>query len=93
MLETVREHALDTLRAESALDELRDRHAEHFLDLALEPRAQLAGPDQARWLDRLERDLDNLTSCARMAPRLGCGRGCPPRDRCARAVLARARAV
>ena len=60
MLETVREHALDTLRTESALDELRDRHAEHFLELALEAEPGLAGPDQARWLDRLERDLDNL---------------------------------
>ena len=40
----------------SALDELRERHAEHFLELALEAGARSRRPDQARWLDRLERE-------------------------------------
>ncbi|MGH3136852.1 MAG: ATP-binding protein [Gaiellaceae bacterium] len=60
MLETVREHALDRLASESTLDELRRRHAERFLELALTAESELIGPDQARWFDRLELEFDNL---------------------------------
>ena len=60
MLETVREHALDRLRAERELDDLRDRHAAHFLQIALDAELGLSGPDQTQWLGRLERELDNL---------------------------------
>ncbi len=62
MLETVREHALDRMRAEGTLDELRQRHADRFLELALSAETELVGPDQATWLDRLEREFDNLTA-------------------------------
>jgi predicted ATPase/class 3 adenylate cyclase len=60
MLETVREHALENLDTEGALDELRRRHAERFLALALEAEPELEGPAQAEWLSRLEREFDNL---------------------------------
>jgi predicted ATPase/class 3 adenylate cyclase len=60
MLETVREHALDRLRSDGRLDELRGRHAERFLQLALAAESELAGQDQARWLGKLEGELDNL---------------------------------
>jgi predicted ATPase/class 3 adenylate cyclase len=60
MLETVREHALARLDAEGALDDLRARHAERFLELALAAEPELAGPDQAAWLERLEQELDNI---------------------------------
>jgi predicted ATPase len=60
MLETVREHAIDRLRSADALDELRQRHAERFLDLALSAESALAGPEQAAWLERLEDEFDNL---------------------------------
>jgi predicted ATPase/class 3 adenylate cyclase len=60
MLETVREHALARLEAEGALDDLRARHAERFLELALAAEPELAGPDQAAWLERLEHELDNV---------------------------------
>jgi predicted ATPase/class 3 adenylate cyclase len=59
MLETVREHAIDRLD-EASLDELRNRHAERFLGLAATAESELAGPDQASWLGRLERELDNI---------------------------------
>jgi predicted ATPase/class 3 adenylate cyclase len=62
MLETVREHALDRLRAAGMLDELRRKHAERFLDLALSAEAELSGPDQVGWSSRLEREYDNLTA-------------------------------
>jgi predicted ATPase/class 3 adenylate cyclase len=60
MLETVREHALDHARTQGALDDLQRRHAEHFLALALDAENELAGAEQAVWLDRLEGEFDNL---------------------------------
>ncbi|MGH3132764.1 MAG: ATP-binding protein, partial [Gaiellaceae bacterium] len=60
MLETVRELSLARLDAEGALDELRRRHAERFLELALAAEPKLTGSDQAVWLERLESELDNI---------------------------------
>jgi predicted ATPase len=60
MLETVRENALARSRADGMLADLRRRHAERFLELALSAEPGLAGPDQAEWLDRIDRELDNL---------------------------------
>jgi predicted ATPase/class 3 adenylate cyclase len=60
MLETVREHALDRLAGEGRLESARKRHAERFVELALAAETELAGPDQAEWLDRIERELDNI---------------------------------
>jgi non-specific serine/threonine protein kinase len=62
MLRTVREHALEHVRAEGRLDELEERHAERFLELALEAETGLASADQAAWLNRLEREFDNLAA-------------------------------
>ena len=60
MLETVREDALARLAAEGKLDDLRERHAECFVALAVAAETELEGTDQGRWLDRLERELDNI---------------------------------
>ena len=81
MLETVREHALDRLQTEGRLDDVRRRHAERFLELALTAETELAGPDQADWLNRLEREFDNLTRDARLAALVRTRGGRPPRRR------------
>jgi predicted ATPase/class 3 adenylate cyclase len=60
MLETVRQDAIARLSAEHRLDELRERHAERFLALALASEDRLAGPEQAACLERLEDELDNI---------------------------------
>ena len=60
MLETVREDALARLESDGTLDDLRRRHAERFVGLAASAEDGLAGPDQAQWLERLERELDNI---------------------------------
>jgi predicted ATPase/class 3 adenylate cyclase len=60
MLETVRAHALEHLREQGALDDLRRRHAERFLALALAAEPELTGESQAQWLARLEVEFDNL---------------------------------
>jgi len=62
MLETVREDALARLTAAGRLDELRNRHADRFLELALEAEQGLAGPEQAAWTERVEPELDNIRS-------------------------------
>jgi len=60
MLETVREHAVARLESEKTLDDLKRRHAERFLQLALDSEAALAGSEQATWLGRLELELENI---------------------------------
>jgi predicted ATPase/class 3 adenylate cyclase len=60
MLETVREDALARLTAEGKLEDLRERHAQCFVALAVAAETELEGPEQGRWLDRLERELDNI---------------------------------
>jgi predicted ATPase/class 3 adenylate cyclase len=60
MLETVREDAVARLVAAGRFDDLRQRHAERFLELAAVAEAELAGPAQAEWLERLESELDNI---------------------------------
>ena len=59
MLETIREYAAERLEASGETDELRRRHAQHFLALAEKAEPNLRGYSRA-WLDRLEREHDNL---------------------------------
>ncbi|MDQ3653786.1 MAG: tetratricopeptide repeat protein [Chloroflexota bacterium] len=60
MLETIREFGLDQLREGDEADEARQRHAVHFLGLATQAFAARKGPDRMVWIDRLEREHDNL---------------------------------
>jgi len=60
MLETIREYALEKLDESGEADELRRRHAEHFVALAEEAEPTLLGGDPLEALDRLEREHDNL---------------------------------
>jgi predicted ATPase len=59
MLETIREYAHERLEASGDAKELRRRHAEHFLALAEEAEPHLRR-DTLEWLDRLDREHDNL---------------------------------
>jgi predicted ATPase/DNA-binding NarL/FixJ family response regulator len=58
MMETIREFALDQLRARGEEDTSRRAHATYFLGLA--ERADLFGPTSSVLLDRLNRELANL---------------------------------
>jgi predicted ATPase/class 3 adenylate cyclase len=60
MLETIREFAGERLDEQPDAEEIRRRHAGFFLDRAERAEPELTGPDQARWLDALEADHDNL---------------------------------
>ena len=60
MLETVHEYAREKLEASGVAKELRRRHAEYFLRLAEETDPKLRGPQQLKWLERLEAEHDNM---------------------------------
>jgi predicted ATPase len=60
MLETIREFATERLEASGVADVVRQRHAEHFLDLAEEAEPYVRGQNPEDWLERLEREHDNL---------------------------------
>ncbi len=60
MLETIRDYARERLEASAEAPAIRARHAAFFVDLAEQANEGLWGHDQAAWLDRIERELDNL---------------------------------
>jgi predicted ATPase/DNA-binding CsgD family transcriptional regulator len=60
LLGTVRQYSAAKLWDGPEGPTVRTRHAEYFLDLALAARDAVDGPDQSRWLERLELDHDNL---------------------------------
>jgi tetratricopeptide (TPR) repeat protein len=69
MLETIREYATEQLEASGEAEELRRRHAEHFLSLAtaLEPYV----PVEREWLDSLEAEHDNVRAALDGLPAQG----------------------
>jgi predicted ATPase/class 3 adenylate cyclase len=71
MLETIHEFASERLAASNEEDEVRRRHAEHVRDLAEEAEPQFRGQGQARWLERLEREHDNVRAALDWAEAAG----------------------
>lgn len=65
MLETIREYALEQLGQSGEADEVRRRHATYFLALAEQAEPELRGAQQAAWLDRCDREHDNLRAALR----------------------------
>jgi predicted ATPase/transcriptional regulator with XRE-family HTH domain len=63
LLETLREYALERLRADPTHEaQARQSHADFFLALAQRCSADLAGPQQAAALRTLDLEYDNLTA-------------------------------
>jgi non-specific serine/threonine protein kinase len=60
MLETIREYAAEMLEARGETAAVRKRHAAAMIELAEQAAPALSGVDQRVWLDRLEREHDNL---------------------------------
>jgi predicted ATPase/class 3 adenylate cyclase len=60
MLETIHEYGLEQLATSGEAEALRRAHAAYYLALAEEAAPNLTGPQQGVWLDRLEREHDNL---------------------------------
>jgi predicted ATPase/DNA-binding CsgD family transcriptional regulator len=60
MLETIREYAAERLEVSGDAEEVGRRHAEYYLAFAQRAEPELLGPRQGAWLERLEREHDNL---------------------------------
>ncbi len=60
MLRTVREFGRELLESSGEAAAAQRAHANHFLALAERAEPELVGPEQARWLDRLEAEHENL---------------------------------
>ncbi len=60
MLQTIREFALEALRASGEFARVQEALQAFLLGFAEEAERELQGPDQARWLNRLDDEHDNL---------------------------------
>jgi tetratricopeptide (TPR) repeat protein len=60
LLETLRQYALEKLRAAGEEEMLRQKHRDWFLRLAEEAEPHLRGAEQGAWLNRLEAEYANL---------------------------------
>jgi predicted ATPase/class 3 adenylate cyclase len=60
MLETIRAYGLEVLAASGEMESTRQAHALCYVRLVEEAEPELAGPRQAIWLERLEREHENL---------------------------------
>lgn len=60
LLRSVRWYGQKRFRGSTEEDAVRRRHIEYFLGLAERAEEAQAGPEQIAWLDRLDRERDNL---------------------------------
>jgi DNA-binding CsgD family transcriptional regulator/tetratricopeptide (TPR) repeat protein len=73
LLETVRQYGRERLGESEEMAEVGWRHAGYCVALAEEAERELTGPDQARWLTRLEAEHDNFRAVLSWSLR---GSGC-----------------
>jgi predicted ATPase/DNA-binding SARP family transcriptional activator len=71
LLETIREFALEQLAASGEEAAVRDAHAAYSLELAERAREEFKGADQARWLERIDVEHDNLSAALGWLMRTG----------------------
>ncbi|HST05439.1 MAG TPA: tetratricopeptide repeat protein [Chloroflexia bacterium] len=60
MLQTIREYALERLAERGETDVIMRRMAEYYLHLSETVEPNRGGPNQEQWLNRLEREHDNI---------------------------------
>jgi predicted ATPase/class 3 adenylate cyclase len=60
MLETIHEYARERLEQSGEAEGMRRLHAEYFLALAERGESKLRGEEEAKWLERLEAEHDNM---------------------------------
>lgn len=73
MLDTIRRYAGELLATAGEADQFAAAQARWCVALAEEAEPQLTGPDQAMWLERLDRDHDNLRAALSLLTAAGSG--------------------
>ena len=71
LLEAVRQYGWEKLSVSGEEGQLREQHARYYLALAEEAEPELKGEGQVAWLERLEREHDNLRVAMRWLLRQG----------------------
>lgn len=71
MLETLREYGIERLDANGEEEMTRQAHASYYLALAEEAEPSFGSPQQAAWLQQLERENDNLRAALRWSVEQG----------------------
>jgi predicted ATPase/transcriptional regulator with XRE-family HTH domain len=71
MLETTRDYALEQLVGRRELESTRGAHARYFATYAESHAPKLHGVERRRWLERFEREADNLRAALRWAEESG----------------------
>ncbi|WP_432988714.1 BTAD domain-containing putative transcriptional regulator [Dactylosporangium sp. CA-233914] len=69
LLESVAAYCIERLQAADELEPLRRRHQRYYVDLAEQAEPHLHGPDQQRWLRRLDAEAMNLRAALNAAIR------------------------
>lgn len=59
-LETIRQYAREKLLETGGGDLVRERHLDYYLKFVERAEPELRGSDQVSWLDRLDKDVDNI---------------------------------
>jgi non-specific serine/threonine protein kinase len=67
LLETLRQFTRERLADRAQLQEIRRRHAAYYQALAVQAARHLLGADQVTWLDRLDREHENLQAALRFS--------------------------
>jgi predicted ATPase/DNA-binding CsgD family transcriptional regulator len=67
MLETIREFGFEQLSSARELDSARRAHAGYYLSFAEDAEQELTGANQKTWLQRLDREQDNLRAALHWA--------------------------
>ena len=62
LLETIRDYALEQLHASGEETMLRQRHAGYFLQFSEQAEPAIPGPEVGTWMERLDREEENLNS-------------------------------
>ncbi len=71
LLEPIRQYALAELRRSDMESAVRDRHLAYFAAFAEQAEEQLKGKDQLQWLQRLDKEHDNLRAALDWSGRAG----------------------
>jgi predicted ATPase len=67
LLETLREYGLEVLEAQGEREAAHQAHTTYYMALAEQAKPKLEGAEQGIWLERLEREHDNLRAALEWA--------------------------